>query len=84
MAYKAAGITIEWAGEDVAERGICRDSRRVLVEVSPEFYRPAEVESLIGDPTKAWRALGWRPSTTVRNSARRWSMRILPGIATGV
>ncbi len=65
MAYKAAGITLEWAGEGVAERGICRDSRRVLVEVSPEFYRPAEVESLIGDPAKAWQVLGWRPTTTV-------------------
>jgi GDPmannose 4,6-dehydratase len=66
MAYKAAGITIEWEGQGVAERGVCRDSRRVLVEVSPEFYRPAEVESLIGDPSKAWRVIGWRPVTTVQ------------------
>jgi GDPmannose 4,6-dehydratase len=66
LAFEAAGISVEWHGHGVEERGICRDTRRVLVEVCSEFYRPAEVESLIGDPAKALRTLGWRPVTTMQ------------------
>ncbi len=65
MAFKAAGIAIEWAGSGEAETGHCSRSGRVLVRVSPKFYRPAEVELLIGDPAKALRELGWAPKTTL-------------------
>ena len=55
--------TITWKGEGVNERG--EDSTgRVIVRVNPEFYRPAEVELLIGNPTKAWTQLGWKATTT--------------------
>ncbi|MBW4023363.1 MAG: GDP-mannose 4,6-dehydratase [Proteobacteria bacterium] len=65
-AFQAADIEVEWRGTGETETGLCRDTGRVLVEVSPEFYRPAEVEALIGDPSKAAAVIGWRPETTVR------------------
>ncbi len=65
-AFEAIQTEIEWQGEGEDEKGLCRDTGRVLVEVSPQFYRPAEVESLIGDASKAERVIGWRPHTPVR------------------
>ena len=55
---------IEWSGEGVDEVGVDRRSGRTLVRVNPKFYRPAEVDILIGDPSKAERALGWTRSTS--------------------
>lgn len=63
-AFKCAGITIRWEGEGVDEKGIDAETGRVLVEVSPEFFRPAEVDLLLGDPTKAKETLGWNPRKT--------------------
>jgi len=65
MAFKAAGITIEWQGSAESETGHCAATGKVLVRVSPKFYRPAEVDLLIGNPAKAQRELGWQPSTTL-------------------
>lgn len=65
MAFKAAGITVEWTGAGEAERGIETGTGRELVRINPRFYRPAEVELLIGDPAKAMRELGWRPTTSL-------------------
>ncbi len=65
MAFKAAGIGIEWTGSGEAETGHCSRTGKLLVRVSPKFYRPAEVELLIGDPAKARRVLGWVPETTL-------------------
>ena len=65
MAFKAAGITIEWQGSGEAETGHDAASGKVLVRVNPKFYRPAEVELLIGNPAKATRELGWTPKTTL-------------------
>ena len=65
MAFKAAGITIEWQGSAEHETGHDAASGKVLVCVSPKFYRPAEVELLIGNPAKAQRELGWQPATTL-------------------
>jgi GDPmannose 4,6-dehydratase len=65
-AFQAVDIDVEWRGADLSETGICRDTGRLLVEVSPAFYRPAEVDRLIGDPSKAARVIGWRPYTPVR------------------
>jgi GDPmannose 4,6-dehydratase len=65
MAFKAVGKTLEWQGEGEAERGLCSRTGQVLVAVNPEFYRPAEVDLLIGDPGKARRVLGWEPVTTL-------------------
>ncbi len=62
-AFGAAGYKIEWEGEGVNTTGRDKATGRVLVEVSPEFYRPAEVDILIGNPEKAEKKLGWKPRT---------------------
>ncbi len=58
------GWDIEWRGEGVAEEGVDRASGRVLVKVDPRYFRPAEVETLLGDPSKAKAKLGWVPEVT--------------------
>lgn len=63
-AFACAGIQITWQGEGVEEKGIDAATGKVLVEVSPEFFRPAEVDLLLGDPTKAKTVLGWNPRKT--------------------
>jgi GDPmannose 4,6-dehydratase len=65
MAFKGADIEIEWTGSGENEAGYCARSGRQLVRVCPKFYRPAEVELLIGEPAKAERVLGWHPETTL-------------------
>ncbi|HHD11197.1 MAG TPA: GDP-mannose 4,6-dehydratase [Deltaproteobacteria bacterium] len=62
-AFGAAGYKIEWEGEGVNTTGRDKATGSVLVEVSPEFYRPAEVDILIGNPEKAEKKLGWKPRT---------------------
>ena len=62
--FKTAGVEIQWEGEGVDEKGIDKATGKVLVEVSPEFFRPAEVDLLLGDPTKAKTELGWNPRKT--------------------
>ncbi|MDR1003514.1 MAG: GDP-mannose 4,6-dehydratase [Prevotellaceae bacterium] len=64
LAFKEAGVTIRWEGSGVDEKGICADTGKVLVEVDPKYFRPAEVEQLLGDPTKARTLLGWNPCKT--------------------
>jgi len=65
MAFKAIDVTLEWSGSADNEIGTCKKTGKVLVRVNPKFYRPAEVELLIGDPAKAQKELGWKPSTTL-------------------
>lgn len=65
MAFKAAGIAIEWQGSGENETGHDAQSGKVLVRISPKFYRPAEVDLLIGDPAKAMKELGWKPQTSL-------------------
>jgi GDPmannose 4,6-dehydratase len=64
LAFKDAGVTIRWEGEGVDEKGIDEATGRVLIEVDPKFFRPSEVDQLLGDPTKAHTQLGWNPSKT--------------------
>ncbi len=64
LAFHHVGIELEWQGEGVNEKGIDKASGRVLVEVDPKYFRPAEVEQLLGDPTKAKKQLGWNPRKT--------------------
>ncbi len=64
LAFRYVGIELEWQGEGEKERGIDKKTGRVLVEVSPEFYRPTDVVNLLGDPTKARTQLGWNPTKT--------------------
>jgi GDPmannose 4,6-dehydratase len=64
LAFKYAGIEIEWQGEGLNEKGIDKATGRVLIEVDPKYFRPAEVDQLLGDPTKAKKLLGWNPTKT--------------------
>ena len=64
LAFKEAGIELRWEGEGVDEKGIDVLTGKVLVEVDPKYFRPAEVEQLLGDPTKARELLGWNPRKT--------------------
>ena len=63
-AFKHVGIELEFKGEGVNEKGIDKATGKVLVEVSPDFFRPTDVVNLWGDPTKAKAELGWNPSKT--------------------
>jgi GDPmannose 4,6-dehydratase len=65
MAFKAAGITLVWQGTAEAEKAIDTKTGKTVVAVNPKFYRPAEVELLIGSPEKATQQLGWKPQTTL-------------------
>ncbi|MCH5719963.1 GDP-mannose 4,6-dehydratase [Niabella hibiscisoli] len=64
LAFKEAGINIIWQGKGVKEKGICEQTGKVLVEVDPKYFRPAEVETLLGDPAKAKALLKWDPLKT--------------------
>jgi GDPmannose 4,6-dehydratase len=61
MSFKEAGINLIWEGKGVAERGINQTDGKFLVEIDPRYFRPAEVDLLIGDPSKAKTKLGWEP-----------------------
>jgi GDPmannose 4,6-dehydratase len=65
MAFKSAGYRIEWRGRAEQETGIDTDTGKTLVRVNSKFYRPAEVDLLIGNPAKAREKLGWEPKTTL-------------------
>ena len=64
LAFHYAGIEVEWQGEGLNEKGINKANGRIIVEVSPDFYRPTDVVNLWGDPTKAKTELGWNPMKT--------------------
>lgn len=64
LAFHYVGIELEWRGEGEAEEGVDKATGRVLVSVSPEFYRPTDVVNLLGDPSKAKKELGWNPTKT--------------------
>ena len=64
LAFHYAGIEIEWKGSGIDEKGYDKVTGKLLVEVSPEFYRPTDVVNLLGNPTKAKNTLGWNPVKT--------------------
>ena len=64
LAFRHAGIALRWEGSGIDEKGIDEANGRVLVEVDPKYFRPCEVEQLLGDPTKARTVLGWNPRKT--------------------
>ena len=64
IAFNNVGISLRWEGEGVDEKGIDENTGKTLVEVDPKFFRPAEVDQLLGDPTKARKQLGWNPCKT--------------------
>jgi GDPmannose 4,6-dehydratase len=70
MAFKAVGVNVEFKGSAENEIGLDAATGKTLVRVNPKFYRPAEVELLIGDPAKAKAKLGWEPKTTLEQLCR--------------
>lgn len=70
IAFKNIGIDIEWSGKGINEKGIDKTSGKTLVIVDPKFFRPAEVNSLLGEYSKAKRELGWTPKTTFNDLVR--------------
>ena len=64
LAFRRAGIELRFEGEGRNEKGIDTATGRVVIEVSPDFYRPTDVVNLLGDPTRARERLGWNPAKT--------------------
>lgn len=64
LAFRENGIELHWQGKGIAEQGVDAATGRVLVRVSPKFFRPTDVVDLWGDPTKARTKLGWDPRRT--------------------
>lgn len=64
LAFKEVGINLKWQGINEHEKGICAKTGNILIEVDPKYYRPAEVETLLGNPSKAKTKLGWNPTKT--------------------
>lgn len=81
-AFEDAGIALEWRGEGIDEKGYCKQSGKCLVEIDPRYFRPTEVELLIGDPTKAREKLGWEHQTSVRDLCREMVLADLKVMAT--
>ncbi len=75
LAFAEAGITLRWEGSGVEEKGIDTATGKVLVEVDPKFFRPTEVEQLLGDPSKAKALLGWNPRKTTFEELVRLMVR---------
>jgi len=67
MAFSHLGIELEWKGEGVDEKGINKATGKPIIEVDPQYFRPTEVELLLGDPTKAQQKLGWKFEYTVED-----------------
>jgi GDPmannose 4,6-dehydratase len=71
LAFGEAGVTIGWRGKGVAETGVDTKSGKTLVRIDPRYFRPAEVEQLLGDASKARAKLGWEPKTKFRDLVRK-------------
>ncbi|RKD32267.1 GDP-mannose 4,6-dehydratase [Thermohalobacter berrensis] len=71
LAFKHVGIEIEWIGEGVDEKGIDKKTGKVVVSVNPKFFRPAEVDILLGDPSKAKEKLGWKREISFEELVKR-------------
>jgi GDPmannose 4,6-dehydratase len=69
-AFEDAGIKLRWEGEGIDEKGYCKETGRLIVAIDPRYFRPTEVDLLIGDPTKAREKLGWTHKTSARDLAR--------------
>ncbi|MBQ6758297.1 MAG: GDP-mannose 4,6-dehydratase, partial [Selenomonadaceae bacterium] len=65
-AFEEVGVNIVWKGAGVEEKGYCAKTGKLLVDVNPKYFRPAEVDLLLGDPSKAQRVLGWQRKVSFR------------------
>jgi len=65
LAFRELGIDLEWSGKGASEKGIDRATGRIVVEVDPDYFRPTEVDLLVGDASKAFNLLGWKPKVEI-------------------
>ena len=70
MAFAATGIDLRWRGQGIDEEGICKKTGKMRVKVNPVFFRPAEVDELVGDSSRAQKLLGWRAQTSLGELCR--------------
>lgn len=82
-AFAQVGIRIEWKGAGVDEKGIDAATGRTLIEIDPRYFRPTEVDALVGDPSKARAKLGWRPKTSFLDMVREMVAADLEAIENG-
>lgn len=78
-----AGMELEWSGKGINEKGIDKATGKAVVSVSEEFYRPAEVDLLLGDPSKAEKVLGWKPTTNVEQLAELMMTADMDRVSSG-
>ena len=69
VAFARLGMEIEWRGSVENEKGICKKTGKTIIEISPRYFRPSDAKSLLGDPSKAGRELGWKAETKFRRLA---------------
>ena len=67
IAFSHVGIQIQWQGKGVEERGVNRENNRCIIQIDPRYFRPTEVETLLGDPAKAREKLGWKPEISFKS-----------------
>jgi len=84
MAFKAAGITVEFKGSAEDETAVDTATGKTVMRINPKFYRPAEVDLLIGNPAKAKAKLGWEPKTTLEELCQMMVEADLKRVAHGV
>jgi GDPmannose 4,6-dehydratase len=82
MAFREVGIEIEWRGVGVEEKGFDPTTGRVLIEIDPRYFRPTEVDLLLGDPSKARSQLGWAAKTPLSELVREMVASDLAEIET--
>ncbi len=82
--FADVGVTLEWRGGRVDERGYDRATGRCLIEVDQRYFRPTEVDALLGDPTKAHNKLGWRHEKSARTLAREMVLEDLKVMQTAI
>jgi GDPmannose 4,6-dehydratase len=70
LAFAEVGLTVRWTGEGLNEAGLCSKTGRTLVRIDPRYFRPTEVDLLLGDPSKARRKLGWTHRTNFKDLVR--------------
>lgn len=70
LAFEEVGVTIEWSGDGLEEVGICSTTGRTLVQIDSRYFRPTEVDLLLGDPSKARQRLGWTHKKSFRELVR--------------
>ena len=84
LAFKEIGIEISWVGSGIDQKGIDKKTGKILVEIDPKYFRPTEVEFLLGDCSKALKELDWKPKTSLNNLVKIMVQADLKLVKTGV